>query len=324
MIELYLVKPGLMTEIPTKSISWTGQRFKSARKIVAEILYTDKGGLDYTKVEEGDTVLFKWKKKELFRGIVWDRNITKGGTITLIAYDLLQYLLANKDIYVFSKKRTTDIVTRICKDYQIPMGSIANTGVRMDELFTNETTLYDIILKAIVNTEIQSGQRFQLSSLKGKLILKEWKETTDQWVLETGVNITDYNLSTSLDDVATRVKLISGDDKKTVTAVVNDSSGQKKYGVLQHFERIDEDLSKKQLTSRAKKIQGKKKKIKKNLEVDAIGIDEIVSGMPVYVIEKDIGVKGTYYVDSDNHFFMGDYHDMKLKLLEKNEMAEVD
>ncbi|MEN1969029.1 phage portal protein [Lentibacillus sp. N15] len=324
MIELYLVKPGLMTEIPTKSINWTGQRFKSARKITAEVLYTDKGGLKFTKVNEGDTVLFKWKEKELFRGTVFNRNKTKSGTITIIAYDMLHYLLTNKDIYVFSKKRVTDMVVRICKDFQIPRGTIANTGVRLNEIYTNETTLYDIILKGIVNTEKQSGRRFQLSSSKGKLHLKEWKEIEKQWVLETGVNITDYNFATNLDDTATRVKLVSSVDKKTTTAVVNNGSGQKKYGVLQHFERVNEELTQNQANSRAKKLLKQKKGIQKNLEVDALGIDEVVSGMPVYVIEKDLGIKGTYYVDSDTHFFMGDYHDMKLKLLEKNTMAEVD
>lgn len=324
MIELFLVKTGEMVEIPTKSISWTGQRFKSARKITAEILYTDKGGLRFTKVNEGDTVLFKWKGKELFRGTVFNRNMNKSGTITLIAYDMLQYLLANKDVYVFSNKRVTDMVVRICKDFQIPRGTIENTGVRMDEVFANETTLYDIILKGIVNTEKQSGRRFQLLSSKGKLHLREWKMTSDQWVLETGVNIMDYNYSTSIEDTATRVKLVSNVDKKTVTAVVNDGSGQKKYGVLQHYERVNEELSQSQANSRARKLLNQKKGIQKHLEVDALGIDEIISGMPVYVIEKDIGIKGTYYVDSDIHFFMGDYHDMKLKLLEKNEMAEVD
>lgn len=324
MIELYLVKPNEMVEIPTSSITWSGQRFKSARKITANILYTDKGGLQYTKITQGNTVLFKWKGKELFRGIVWDFNKTKSGTLVMVAYDILQYLLVNKDVYVFENKRSTDIAVRICKDFQIPRGIIANTGVRLDELFVNETTLYDMILRSLVNTEKQSGKRFQLLSQKGKLNLKEWKESSNQWVLETGVNLIDYNYSSSLSDTITRVKLVSGDDNNTVTAVVNDGSGQNKYGVLQHFERVNDDLSKNQLTNRAKKTLNQKKGIQRHLEVDALGIDEIISGMPVYVIENDINVKGTYYVDSDTHFFMGEYHDMKLDLLKRNTMAEVD
>lgn len=324
MIELFLVETGLMTEIPTKSISWTGQRYKSARKITAEILYTDTGGLKFTKVKNGDTVLFKWKGTELFRGTVFSLDKTKSGVLNLVAYDMLQYLLLNKDVYVFNNKRVTDMVKRICKDFQIPMGSIAGTGVRMKESFTNETTLYDMILKGIVNTEKQSGRRYQILSKKGKLQLKEWVETSNQWVLETGVNIIDYNYSQSIEETATRVKVVSSVDDKTVTAVVNDSAGQKKYGVLQHFERVSDKLSKNQANKRADKLLKQNKGVKKEIEIDALGIEDVISGSPIYVIEKDNGLKGTYYVDTDTHNFEGSHHDMKLKLLEKNTMAEVD
>lgn len=324
MIELFLVKPNEMIEIPAESIDWSGQRYKAARKIVANILYTNKGGLQFTKVNEGDTVLFKWKGKELFRGTIFNRNKTKSGTLIFTAYDMLHYLLANKDVYVFSKKRADQIVVRMCKDFQIPYGAIANTGVVLNEIYQNETTLYDIALRALVNTEKQNGRRFQLSSQKGKLTLNEWKPSSDQWVIETGVNLIDYNFSTSIEETATRVKLVSGDEKNTVTVTVSDSAGQKRYGVLQHFEKVDGKLNKGQLTKRGKTILNQKKGIQKELEVDALGIADIISGKPIYVIENEIGVKGTYYVDEDSHTFKGEHHEMKLKLIEKNTMAVID
>ncbi|MGJ9460125.1 XkdQ/YqbQ family protein [Oceanobacillus sp. CF4.6] len=323
MIELFLVRANDIIEIPTQSITWSGQRYKSARKIMANILYTDKGGHQYTKVEEGDTVLFKWNEKELFRGTVFSKDRTKSGTLSLVAYDMLHHLLLSKDIYVFENKRATDIVTRICKDFQIPYGAMANTSVRLNEIFQNETTLYDIILRSLVNTEKESGRRFRIASNKGSLNLKEVAPDENQWVLETGVNIINYSYTTSIEETATRVKMIAGEEKDTITVSVTDSSGQKKYGVLQHFERVTEKVNKSQLTSMAKNTLNKKKGIQKHLEVDALGIDEITSNMPIYVIENDISVKGTYYVDTDSHFFQGERHDMKLKLLEENTLPEV-
>ena len=324
MIELYLVKPNEMIEIPTESITWSGQRYKAARKIEANVIYTGQGGLQYTKVEEGNTVLFKWKGKELFRGTIFSRNKTKSGLLSFTAYDMLQYLLVNKDVYVFSKRRADQIIVRLCKDFQIPYGTIANTGIVLNEIHQNETTLYDIALRALINTEKQNGRRFQITSQKGKLMLNEWKPSSDQWVLETGVNLIDYNYSTSIEETATRVKLISGDEKNTVTVTVSDSSGQKRYGVLQHFERVNEKLNKGQLTKRGQTILNKKKGVQKELEVETLGIAEIISGKPIYVIEKEIGIKGTRYVDEDTHSFKGDHHHMQLKLIQKNTMAEVD
>jgi len=323
MIELFKVRTNDIVEIPTESITWSGQRYKSARKIMANILYTDKGGHQYTKVEEGDTVLFRWNEKELFRGTVFSRDRTKSGLLTLVAYDMLQYLLLNKDIYVFENKRASEIVTRICKDFQIPYGTIVNTGVKLNEIFQNETTLYDIILKSLVNTSKESGRRFRISSDKGALHLKEVKPIENQWVLETGVNIIDYNYSTSIEETATRVKMVSGDDKNPITVTVTDNAGKQKYGVLQHFERVTENVNKSKLTSMAKTTLEKNKGVKKTFGIDALGIDEVVSGMPIYVIENDLNEKGTFYVDTDTHYFKGSRHDMKLKLIEENTLPEV-
>lgn len=323
MIELFLVKTGQMVEIPTESITWSGQRFKAARKIMANILYTDKGGLQYTKVEEGDTVLFKWKGKELFRGTVFSKSKTKSGTLNLVAYDMLHYLLVNKDVYVFNKRRADQIITRICRDFQIPYKSIVNTGISLTEAHTNETTLYDMVLSAIVKTEKQNGRRYQLRSDKGKLTLSEQKISSNQWVIETGVNLIDYNYNTSIEDTATQVKMVGGDDDNPITVTVSDNSGKKRFGIIQHFERVTDKLNQAQIRRRANSTLNQKKGIKKDLDVTALGIPEIVSGEPVYVIENEIGVKGTYYVDDDSHLFKGDHHDMQLKLIKRNTRAVV-
>ncbi|WP_368653771.1 phage portal protein [Ornithinibacillus sp. 4-3] len=321
MIELYLVKPNEMIEIPTESITWTGQRYKAARKIMANVLYTDKGGLQYTKVEEGNTVLFKWKGKELFRGTVFSKNKSKSGLLNLVAYDMLHFLLVNKDVYVFNKRRADQIITRICRDFQIPYASIANTGTVLNEIHTNEMTLYDMALSAIINTEKQSGIRYNLLSEKGKLILEEQKIPSDQWVLETGVNLIDYNYSTSIEETATQVKLVSGDEKTPISVTVTDSDGQKKFGVLQHFEKVTDQLNRAQMTSRANTLLNQKKGIQKELDTTSLGIPEIISGKPIYVIENEIGVKGTHYVDEDTHTFKGEHHEMQLKLITRNTRA---
>ncbi|SFM29221.1 hypothetical protein SAMN04487943_11260 [Gracilibacillus orientalis] len=321
MIELFIVKTGEMIEIPTESITWTGQRYKAARKITANILYTDKGGLQYTQVEEGNTVLFKWKGKELFRGTVFSKAKTKGGLLSLIAYDMLQYLLVNKDVYVFNKRRADQIITRICRDFQIPFTSIANTGTVLNQIHTNETTLYDMVLTALINTEKQSGIRYNLLSEKGKLMLEEQKISSDQWVLETGVNLIDYNYFTSIEETATQVKLVSGDENNPISVTVSDSSGQKQFGVLQYFEKVTDKLNRAQLNSRSNSLLNKKKGIQKELDVTALGIPEIISGKPIYVLENEIGVKGTRYVDVDTHTFKGDHHEMQLKLITRNTRA---
>jgi hypothetical protein len=153
--------------------------------------------------------------------------------------------------------------------------------------------------------------------------LKEVKPIENQWVLETGVNIIDYSYSTSIEETATQVKMVSGDEENPITVTVTDNAGRRKYGVLQYFERVTDKVNKNKLTSMGRNTLNKKKGVQKTFEIDALGIDEVVSGMPIYVIETDLNEKGTFYVDTDTHYFSGERHDMKLKLIEENTLPEV-
>ncbi|APA02330.1 terminase [Bacillus velezensis] len=102
----------------------------------------------------------------------------------------------------------------------------------------NDTSLYDMMLKALKQTKSQTGRNYQLYSEKGRLGLREWPEPSDIWVLETGVNITGYQYSTSIDDTATRVVMRLQKDDKTVKASASDSAGMKTFGVLQYTETV--------------------------------------------------------------------------------------
>ncbi len=101
MIELFAIRSGTMYELVTESVTLQGQRYQAPRSIQANII-TKQGSQTYYRVSEGDTVLFKWKGKELFRGIVFSRTPVEG-KLTFTAYDMLQYLVKNQDVYVFFK-----------------------------------------------------------------------------------------------------------------------------------------------------------------------------------------------------------------------------
>ncbi|MFO6495034.1 MULTISPECIES: XkdQ/YqbQ family protein [Bacillus] len=322
MIELFVIKESEWYELVTESVSLEGQRFQAPRSIEAQIVIK-QGTQQYYSVQEGDTVLFKWKGKELFRGIVFSR-VPKEYTMTFKAYDMLQYLVKNQDVYVFSNKSADDIVKRIASDFQIPKGQIAETGHTIKTLvFKDNTSLYDIILKALKETKKQTGRQYQLYSEKGRLCLRAWPDPEEVWVLETGVNITDYSYSTSIEETATRVKLRKQKDNKTYTAAASDEAAMKKFGVLQYTETVSDDINQAQLRDRAKRLQAEKKGVKKELKsIQAIGIPEIQSGLPVYISIPEAGVKQTYWVDKDKHHFSGTKHIMTIDVVANNHLPE--
>ncbi|MCY7919823.1 phage portal protein [Bacillus vallismortis] len=322
MIELFVIKDTEWLELVAESVSLEGHRYQAPRSIEATIVIK-QGDQTYYSVTEGDTVLFKWKGKELFRGIVFARTPDEH-TLAFSAYDMLQYLVKNQDVYVFSNQRADQMIRRIANDFQIPTTSIANTGHTIKSLvIKNDTTLYDIILKALKQTKSQTGRHYQLYSEKGKLGLRAWPDPSEVWVLETGVNITGYQYSTSINDTATRVVLRRQKDNKTYKASAKDSSGVNKYGVLQYTETVTDDINKAQLQQRADVRLAEKKGVKKELKnIQAVGIPEVRSGLPVYISIPEAGIKKTYWVDTDRHEFKGTKHTMTIDVVEKNTMPE--
>ncbi|WP_309087215.1 NlpC/P60 family protein [Domibacillus sp.] len=327
MKQLFLVKDGYMLEIPTESITWSGQRYQAARKIDATIFYNRTGYHNPPTVIEGDTVLFKWKGKELFRGTVMDRFISKAGTINVTAYDLLQYFILNKEVYgaSFAGKRLDEVASRICKDFDIPHASFPNTKHKIKSLLVDtETTLYDILLRGMIQTHKATKTRYAIYSRLGKVHLNELTTASIQWVLEYGHNVTDFNYTTSIQETATKVKLVSGEGAKPVTVTVTDEKGKKQLGTLQYYEKIADNLNQAALKERANKVLAEKKGAKRTLDIEAIGIETLTSSSAVYVKIPELRFTRTFFVDTDTHTFTGNKHTMSLKLIEKNEYPEME
>lgn len=323
-----------MYELVTESVTLQGQRYQAPRSIQANII-TKQGSQTYYRVSEGDTVLFKWKGKELFRGIVFSRTPVEG-KLTFTAYDMLQYLVKNQDVYVFSNQRADQILRRIGADFQIPMTSIVNTGHVMKSLvFKNDTSLYDIILKALKETKRQTGRNYQIYSAKGKMGLRAWPDPEDVWVIESGVNLIGYQYSTSIEETATRVKMRTSVDeqgknkkkgsKSDIVVIEQDKAGQSKYGILQHVETVTGQINQPQLQKRAKVRLAEKKGVKQEVKsIQALGIPELQSGLPIYLKIPEINIKKTYWIDQDKHEFNGVKHTMTIDVVEKNSMPKGD
>lgn len=334
MIELFAIRSGTMYELVTESVTLQGQRYQAPRSIQANII-TKQGSQTYYRVSEGDTVLFKWKGKELFRGIVFSRTPVEG-KLTFTAYDMLQYLVKNQDVYVFSNQRADQILRRIGADFQIPMTSIANTGHVMKSLvFKNDTSLYDIILKALKETKRQTGRNYQIYSAKGKMGLRAWPDPEDVWVIESGVNLIGYQYSTSIEETATRVKMRTSVDeqsknkkkgsKSDIVVIEQDKAGQSQYGILQHVETVTGQINQPQLQKRAKVRLAEKKGVKQEVKsIQALGIPELQSGLPIYLKIPEFNIKKTYWIDQDKHEFNGVKHTMTIDVVEKNSMPKGD
>jgi hypothetical protein len=325
MIELFWITQGQTVNISgyVQSINWKGAKNTAPRTIDVSIVNTDRGLHEKLDIQEGQILLFKWKGEELFQGVVFSQSKSKSVSQSIKAYDQMIYTVKNKNSYVFTNKTASEIIQRLCGDFQIPMGEIKDTDYRIPSLVVDGETLYDIAYKAIYVTFKQTGNRFYFGSDQGKVYLTEKKDTVRRWVIEDGVNLLDFSYESSIEDSATSVVMVAGEEKQAITISKTDNELTKSFGVIQHFEKVTDKLNRAQLQERVDKAMADRGKIQKKFSIDAFGIPAVITGTAIHVVSKDLGIAKGYYVEDDSHTFKGNSRTMSITLSETDDLQEV-
>ena len=317
-INLILNRDGKTFDISelVESIKWKGRKGSAARSVSISLLDCKgaQSGIDVTK---GHQLIFSYKGKELFRGMIMSQQQSESFKMPITAYDNGIYLSNNKDTFVYENKTVHDIFIDVCKRFGIKYSDVAKTSYKIPELTKSKTTAWDAILDAISQDFKATGTKYYVNSSKGVLSLIKRRENILQWVLETGGNIMSYTYKKSIEDIKTRLKILSDEDK--VYAVKKNTELEKKIGIFQDIEKKDDDLSEAKLQEHIKETLKEISTPEISLSVEALGIPDVISGVGVYVIIDELGIKRTFYVDEDTHTFKGGSHTMNLTLNSVNE-----
>lgn len=317
-ISLILYRDGKTYDISelVESIKWKGRKGSAARSVSISLLDC-KGAQSRIDVTKGHQLIFSYKGKELFRGMIMSQQQSESFKMPITAYDNGIYLSNNKDTFVYENKTVHDIFIDVCKRFGIKYSDVAKTSYKIPELTKSKTTAWDAILDAISQDFKATGTKYYVNSSKGVLSLIKRRENILQWVLETGGNIMSYTYKKSIEDIKTRLKILSDEDK--VYAVKKNTELEKKIGIFQDIEKKDDDLSEAKLQEHIKETLKEISTPEISLSVEALGIPDVISGVGVYVIIDELGIKRTFYVDEDTHTFKGGSHTMNLTLNSVNE-----
>lgn len=318
-ISLVIMKAGATTgkEISglVETIKWAGRRGSPTRTLTISLIDDDgyKHARSEIDIEQGYQCIFKYDGVELFRGIFLRQAQSYQKTAQYKAYDLGIYLSNNKDTFVYENKTATDVFRDVCSRFGIPTGSVAQTSYTIPDLTKKKTTGWDAIADALSLDFDNTGAKHYVFAENGKLSLKKRLENVLQWVLETGVNITNYRYTKSIEETKTRIKLLSSEG--TVLAQEQDTALEQKIGIFQDVQTPDESLTTAQIKSLAKTLLQEKKVTQHTLSLSEIlGKTEVISGVGVFIRIPHLGLNKTFYVDSDTHTFTGNLHTMSLEL----------
>lgn len=305
-----------------ETIKWKGRKGSSARTLTATLIDDDgykhaRSGID---VEKGHQCLFNYNGKELFRGIIMTQTQTNRKKLQFTAYDNGIYLANNKDTFTYENKTASDVFRDCCTRFGLPMGEVAKCSYKIPELTKSKTTAFDAIADALSLDFDATGIRHYVASSKGKLSLLTRRENIMQWVIEVGQNITTYSYTRSIEDIKTRVKMVSKEG--TTVAEKKNAALEKRIGVFQEIDQPDESLTTAQVNDLIASILEEKSTPERTLNVEAVGIADVISGIGVYIIIPELGLSRTFYVDEDTHTFKDNMHTMTLKLNYANDLAK--
>jgi hypothetical protein len=277
------------------SISWGGSRSEVARKLELKVINAPlDNNITPPIIDLADPVyLFEDDgKTELFRGFITDREASSTqGIVTYVAYDLLFYTLKSTATYNFSSKTAETIAEMVCNDMEIPVGSLAETGLTQ-KLIVQNVSIYDIIMQAYTQAYQQNNKQYCVTARKGLLNVEEMGKIVCEIELTEGSNITSSQYRETITNMVNRVRIYDGEGNP---AGVVQNDDDVKYGIFQQTYTKEE--GKDPNTTANSMLKG----VEKTFTLNCVNYNEAITGAGAIVRDTSTGLSGLVWIDSDTH-----------------------
>ncbi|MGG4142959.1 hypothetical protein ABEW34_07485 [Paenibacillus algorifonticola] len=299
----------------TQSVEWSGDVKQAYRTLQVTLTNTLDGVKPIAEFQLGKDLRLFSDGVELFRGFIFRRNTDQSGSMTLVAYDENVYLAKNEDTKKFTKMTASQIIRKLCVEFGINVGTIAETPYVIPKLILRDMTLWDMMTTALTVTRKHGGGRYFIYAAEGALHLAKRTDRKAAFIIESATNLLEASYSQSIEDMRNQVRIVGGDEeKKPIIAVASDQASIEGYGLMQHFETGDSDATQAEITKLAADRLAELNVIDDEAIVTAEGYDDTYAGVSVYVHDAMTQIIGSYYVSSDVHTWAAGMHKMVLTL----------
>lgn len=299
------------------SMSWGGSKSQMARKLELRIVNAPLDpNVQKLEIALADPIyLFEDDgKTELFRGFITEREASSlTGTVSYVAYDILFYTLKSTATYNFSGKTAEAITQMVCGDLEIPVGSVASTGISQ-KLIVQNKTIYDIISEAYAQATEQSKKEYIILARKGKLCVERVGGIVCEIELAEDSNIISSKYKESITNMVNKVKIYDGEGNP-VGMVQNDKD--LKYGVFQQVYTKEEG---KDATTTAKSMF---KGVEKTFTLECVNFNGAITGAGAIVRDSSTGLSGDVWIEADTHTYSNGVATMSLTVTLRDRAAEV-
>jgi hypothetical protein len=305
-----------------ESADYTTSRMDSPGKFTFSLI-EDKD----IAIEMGSCIRVKVDKTNFFKGYVFSAERSRNRKVKYVAYDQLRYLKA-KASYTFVAKSVGDIIKNIASDFGLTVGTIVDTGYKIPSLVADNQTCLDTIFDALSKTIVETGKIFVFYDDFGKLTLKEAKSNKWDRIIGDESLLSDYTYKKSIDKESyNRVKLARPNKEtgKADTYVYEDTDNIKKWGLLQYYDTVDENLNKAQIDEMCKTYLKYYNRVWQSLSMkNIIGSPKIRAGWIIPVLIKEVdeaSVRRYFLAESVSHKLKGNTHTMDIEVKDFNKLG---
>lgn len=277
-------------------------------------------------IDEGDyLVLFGYVYRnrsfvfeELYRNVIVSisRQINPARTYRLESLDPMFYAQRNKFVGILPEATATKRIQFLATTYGIPFDEDSDpTSFILPRSIHTQSSVYDIMLSAIVDTNLLEGQHYVFRFVNGKLQIKKRNIPDQIWTITESGNLYTLVRKSSISDMLNSIAAY-GSEKKTSAlggyfqsekelpqffGRFTDPDSINNYGLMEEVllhSSISSTADAKFLAEQRLKRKSRPEVI---LNIEASNINGLHWGDPIYVYEISTGSIGIYYIVSGTH-----------------------
>lgn len=252
-------------------------------------------------VKQGDVVELWYGDKRWFYGFLRNRKFRSKGTVDLVSYDPLFFMVRNPGDFYVKNQTATQFIRKMAQGLGIPLGTIANTKAVFKALYYHraqpDKVAVDLLARTYKQTTTKYWYRFNPDTTGFGFTLFEKKVPSKLWAFQVGVNLEAADYEDSIEQLVSVVKLVDRETGKVVERINNEA--YKSYGRLTHFEEVNkEDVP--NMERIAKEKLANLSKIKTDISINGINpnrsMPQFFSGDVIYVEEQYTNLIGAYHI----------------------------
>lgn len=297
-----------VTEL-VSAVEWSGSYDEVARTLDVSLAVPElDGNLPEAACALGDSVEFYVGDSLRFDGFIFTRRRdTAEDLMELRCYDRGIYLKRNEAAYLFRGVTPEEITRRICADFGIETGTLAETGIPIKRNFPG-VPLYGIIQSAYTLAAEQTGEKYLARFRGAALEVIARNQGAETAVLAPGSTLISAAVQESIEDMVNQVAVYDGRGNQVGTYPDAERIGR--YGVMQSYLEQAKDRDTAKLAKRMLEDGDAEQRI----TVENLGGADLIAGECVIVQEPVTGLSGLFWIDADTHTWRDGVYRNRLEL----------